>query len=222
MSVPGLKRVLVADDHPVVSEGIRQVLRHSGEFDVVGVASDGEEAVRLAGELAPDVVVMDVLMPVKNGIDACRDITEELPEIRVLMLTASNSSEAVVESVAAGATGYLVKDSGADRLVETLREVAEGRFQLTADELRRAAGRIRKNSLLSRPLDPSVLTPRERDVLVKFCEGMSYAQIAVEYEISRSNVRNTIYRIHDKTGSGSNQEMVVWAVRSGVLDELER
>ncbi len=212
-------RVLVADDHAVVGQGIREVLRLSGEFDVVGLAGDGCEAVRMAREFAPDVIIMDVLMPVKNGIDACREITELLPETRVLILTASTSADAVVESVAAGATGYLVKDSGADLLVETLREVVAGRFHLTADELRRAAGRIRRNSLRSRPLDPTVLTPRERDVLVKFCEGMSYAQIAGEYDISRSNVRNTIYRIHDKTGSGSNQEMVVWAVRSGLLDD---
>ena len=222
MSGDGRKRVLVADDHPVVGQGIRQVLMHSGDFDVVGVAGDGEEAVRMARELAPDVVVMDVLMPVKNGIDACRDITELQPETRVLMLTASNSSEAVVESVAAGATGYLVKDSGADRLVETLREVAEGRFHLTAEELRRAAGRIRQDNLRSRAPDAGVLTPRERDILVRFCEGMSYSEIAEECGISRSNVRNTIYRIHDKTGSGSNQGLVVWAVRSGVLDNLER
>lgn len=222
MSGDGRKRVLVVDDHPVVGEGIRQMLNHSGEFDVVGVAADGEEAIRMAQELAPDVVVMDVIMPAKSGIDACREIIELRPDTRVLMLTASNSSEAVVESVAAGATGYLIKDSGADRLVETLQDVAEGRFQLTADELRRAAGRIRKDSLMSRPLDPSVLSPREKEILVKFCEGMSYAQIAGEYGISRSNVRNTIYRIHDKTGSGSNQEMVVWAVRSGVLGDLER
>ncbi len=212
-------RVLVADDHAVVGQGIREVLRRSGEFDVVGLAGDGCEAVQMAREFTPDVIIMDVLMPVKNGIDACREITELLPETRVLILTASTSADAVVESVAAGATGYLVKDSGADLLVETLREVVAGRFHLTADELRRAAGRIRRNSLRSRPLDPTVLTPRERDVLVKFCEGMSYAQIAGEYDISRSNVRNTIYRIHDKTGSGSNQEMVVWAVRSGLLDD---
>ena len=222
MSGNGRKRVLVADDHPVVGRGIRDVLGNSGEFEFVGVAADGEEAVRMAQELLPDVVVMDVLMPVKNGIDACRDITEVLPETRVLILTASNSSDAVIESVAAGATGYLVKDSGAERLVETIRDIADGRFQLTADELRRAAGRIRKDSMKPRPVSPCVLTPRERDVLVKFCEGMSYAQIGAEYDITRSNVRNTIYRIHDKTGSGSNQEMVVWAVRCGILDELER
>ena len=219
MSVDGRKRVLVADDHPVVGQGIRQVLEHAGDFEVVGVALDGEEAVRMAQELAPDVVVMDVIMPVKNGIDACRDITEMQPETRVLMLTASNSSDALVEAVAAGATGYLVKDSGAERLVETLRDVVEGRFHLTADELRRAAGRIRRYNLGSRPVDPNVLTPRERIVLRKFCQGLSYGQVAEETGISRSNVRNTIYRIHDKTGSGSNQEMVIWAVRSGLLDD---
>ena len=222
MSRGGRKRVLVADDHPIVGAGIRQVLSHSEDFEVVGIAADGTEAVQMAWELAPDVVVMDVLMPVKNGIDACREITALFPETRVLMLTASNSSEAVIESVAAGATGYLVKDSGADYLVETLREVAEGRFQLTADDLRRAAGRIRQETLATRSVGVNVLTPREQDILVKFCQGMSYPEIAAASGIGRSNVRNTIYRIHDKIGCGSNQEMVVWAVRSGLLDELAR
>ena len=213
-------RVLLADDHPVVGRGIRDVLTDSGEFDVVGLAGDGEEAVRMARELVPDVVVMDVIMPVKNGIDACREIIELLPDVRVMVLTASTSSEAVVESVAAGATGYLVKDSGVDNLVEKVRDVAAGRFQLTADELRQAARRILRNT--KRPLssDLGVLTPREREVLLKFCQGLSYTQIAEENGISRSYVRNTIYRIHDKIGSGSNQEMVVWAVRRGLLDDL--
>ena len=206
---------------PVVGEGIRQVLGHSDEFEVVGVAADGEVAVRMVQELKPEVVIMDVLMPVKNGIDACREVTELQPDIRVLMLTASNSSEAVVESVAAGATGYLVKDSGADKLLDTLRDVCEGRFQLTADELRRAASRIRRNISASHPVDPSVLSPRERDVLVKFCQGFSYPEIAAALGFGRSNVRNAIYRIHNKTGCGTNQEMVVWAVRCGLLDDLE-
>ena len=221
MSRDRRKRVLVADDHPVVGAGIRHVLSHSEDFEVVGIAADGAEAVQMAWELAPDVIVMDVLMPVKNGIDACREITALYPETRVLILTASNSSEAVIESVAAGAAGYLVKDSGADRLVETLREVAEGRFQLTADDLRRAAGRIRRETLASRSVGVNVLTLREREILVKFCQGMSYPEIAAASGIGRSNVRNTIYRIHDKIGCDSNQEMVVWAVRSGLLDEPE-
>lgn len=222
MSGDGRKRVLVADDHPVAGRGIRDVLMHTGEFDVVGVAGDGEEAVRMAQELAPDVVVMDVIMPVKDGIDACREITEMRPETRVMILTAYDSLEAVVEAVAAGATGYLVKDTGADRLVQTLRDVAEGRFSLTADELRRAAERIRRHNRNSRSVDPKVLTPRERDVLQKFCQGLSYGKVAEETGISRSNVRNTIHRIHDKTGCGSNQEMVIWAVRSGLLDDTAR
>lgn len=99
-------------------------------------------------------------------------------------------------------------------------EVAQGRFYLTADELRRAAGRIWRDSMGPRYADAGALTPREREVLVKFCRGMSYAEIAGEYGISRSNMRNAIYRIHDKTGSDSNQDMVVWAVRSGVLDDV--
>ena len=104
------------------------MLSRSGEFEVVGEAANGEEAVAQVRELGPDVVIMDILMPVKNGIEACREIAESLPGTRVLMLTASNSQHAIVESVEAGAAGYLQKYSNRDMLLATVREVAQGEF----------------------------------------------------------------------------------------------
>ena len=123
-------RVMVVDDHPIMRDGLRDALEASGRFEVVGQAEDGEEAVRTVEELKPDVIVMDVIMPNKDGIDACREIMERLPETRVLMLPASTGEDAVIEAVAAGATGYLQKYSRPEELVETLLDVAEGRLRI--------------------------------------------------------------------------------------------
>lgn len=214
-------RVMVADDHPVVRDGIGRVLQHFEQFDVVGLAGDGEEAVRLAVELTPEVVIMDVVMPGKDGVEACREIIDLLPDTRVLMLTASSAPDAVVEAIAAGASGYLLKDSGVDQLVAVIQEIAEGRINLTADALRRAAVMIRRGAGASRSRGPEFLTARELEILRHFCRGLSYTQMADAYGISRSTVRNTIDRIQDKAGVGSKPEMVIWAVRAGLLDGYE-
>ena len=123
-------RVMLADDHPIMRDGLRDALEGEGDFEVVGSAKDGVEAVTMAQSVAPEVVVMDVMMPHKDGVDACREIMELLPDTRVLMLTASTTEDAVVEAVAAGATGYLQKDSGPEELAEAIREVAQSRLRI--------------------------------------------------------------------------------------------
>ena len=123
-------RVLLVDDHSIMREGLQSMLAGSEELEVVGQARDGEEAVRSAAELSPDVVVMDVMMPNKDGVEACREIMDAAPDIRVVMLTASTEEDAVIEAVAAGATGYLQKVSGMDRLLDTIRQVAAGELRL--------------------------------------------------------------------------------------------
>ena len=110
----------MVDDHSIVREGLKHVLEQSGEFEVVGQAADGEEAVRVAAEVSPDVVVMDVRMPGKDGVEACREIMEFAPETRVVMLTVANEETAVLEAVAAGATGYLQKETDRERLLSTV------------------------------------------------------------------------------------------------------
>ena len=105
-------KVMLADDHPIMRDGLRDALEGEGDFEVVGLARDGVEAVRMAQSVEPEVIVMDVMMPNMDGVDACREIMELLPDTRVLMLTASTTEDAVVEAIAAGATGYLQKDSG--------------------------------------------------------------------------------------------------------------
>ena len=159
MRQDGRIRVLVVDDHPVVRDGIGRVLEHFDQFDVAGLAGDGDAAVRLASELRPAVIVMDVLMPGKSGVDACREIMELIPDARVLMLTASSAPGAAVDAIAAGARGFLLKDLGVDELVETVREIAAGSVNLTADALRRAAMLIGKDPRVSRFRAADLLTP---------------------------------------------------------------
>ncbi len=224
MSSENRIRVMIVDDHAIVREGIAEVLEQSGDFEVVGQAGDGDEAVGMVEELMPDVVIMDILMPVKNGIEACREITATLPDTRVLMLTASNRQGAIVQAVNAGATGYLQKFSGKEMLLSTVQEVASGEFRVQGEAARRLVAAMGGDDD-GGPIPPSEsdrLSIRERDILRMFARGMSYAEIA-EARGNRNpmTVRNAVYAIRRKLGVGTRQEMGVWAARSGLLDDDE-
>ena len=219
MSADERIRVMIVDDHSIVRVGLKQVLDQSGEFEVVGEAADGEEAVRVAADVSPDVVVMDVMMPKKDGVEACREIMESAPETRVLMLTASTEEDAVVEAVAAGATGYLQKETGREQLLSAVRNVALGELRLPADVVRRTFKALRDCAGTGDAAADAGLTPREREILVSFAQGMSYARIAEERETKPVTARNAIYRIQQKLGVGSMQELVLWSVRNGLLGD---
>ncbi len=208
-------RVLLADDHSIMREGLESMLKDSEEFEVVGSARDGVEAVKAASELSPDVIVMDVMMPKKDGVEACREIMESAPGVRVVMLTASTEEDAVIEAVAAGATGYLQKLSGMDRLLSTLKLVAAGEMPVPPDVVRRVFARIRRGAKAEEEQDE--LT--EREMLVSFCRGMSYSAIAEARGVKPVTIRNALYSIQTKLGLGTKQEIVVWAVRNGLLDD---
>ena len=212
-------RVLVVDDHPLVRDSLCRVLENSGEFEVVGQAPDGEEAVPLAESLRPDAVIMDLFMPGMDGITACREIVQLLPDTRVLMLTASTDDEAVVTAVAAGATGFVIKDASLPDLLEAVRDVAMGRLRVPLPVLRRACAVAHGQAGLAHDESSPGLTEREREVLTLFAGGNSYADIAAVRGNSPSTVRNVIYRIQDKLGVGSRQGLVAWAVRNGLLND---
>ena len=220
MASTGRIRVMVVDDHPIMRKGIGDVLEASGRFDVAGQAGDGEEAVQTAGELKPDVIVMDVIMPRKDGIDACREIMELLPDTKVMILTASTEEDAVIEAIAAGATGYLQKYSPPEELVETVAAVALGRLRLPEGVVRRVFAMIRGKGRLfySQPMDR--LTELERDTLTSFARGESYVGIAKARGNSPVTVRNTLHRIQNKLGIETKQELIIWAVRNGLLDHV--
>ena len=209
-------RVLLADDHSIVLEGLQVMLERSKEFEVVGQARDGVEAVKAASELSPDVIVMDVMMPKKDGVEACREIMESLPETRVIMLTASTEADAVIEAVAAGATGYLQKVARMDQLLSMMKGAAAAEMRLPTEVVRRVFERIRSGARTREEID---LTPREKEILVSFCQGMSYVAIAEARGVKVVTIRNAIYTMQVKLGLGTKQEIVVWAVRNGLLDD---
>ncbi len=222
MSSSERTRVMIVDDHQIVRVGLTQVLEQTGEFEVVGQAGDGEEAVRIAAEVAPDVVVMDVMMPGKDGVEACREIMENAPGARVVMLTASTEENAVVEAVAAGATGFLQKETGRDRLLSTVRDVAAGELRVPAEVVTRVFAGIRRGAVSGDAAGIAGLTLREREILVSFTTGMSYAQIAEDRGVKSVTVRNAIYGIQRKLGVDTMQGLVLWAVRHGLLDDHDR
>ncbi len=212
-------RVMIVDDHSIVRVGLQQVLEQAGDFEVVGHASDGEEAVRVAAEVTPDVVIMDVMMPGKDGVEACREIMESLPGVRVMMLTASTEEDAVVEAVAAGATGYLQKETDRERLLSAVRGVVRGELLLPADVVTRTFAALRDGAGAEDSTATAGLTPREREILVAFSRGMSYAQIAEIREVKAVTIRNAIYGIQQKLEVRSMQGLVLWCVRNGLLDD---
>ena len=153
-------RVLLVDDHPVMRDGLQQLLERTGEFEVVGHAGDGEEAERVAKEVFPDLIIMDVLMPGRDGIDACREIIDALEDVRVLMLTASTEKDAVIEAVAAGADGYLQKFTGTEQLLAMVRDVAGGEYRMPRDVMRRVFRRLRH-------MPEEIDSPRRKELTVE-------------------------------------------------------
>ena len=211
-------RVLLVDDHAIVREGLKEILERAGGFEVVGQAVDGVQAVEVAKAVEPDIVVMDLIMPNKDGVEASAEILEAVPQTRILVLTASTADDAIASALAAGASGYLQKFSAREDLLAALRDAVEGRSTVSVEMVRRALGAAHEAPAGGRaPVEP--LTARERDILTYFARGHSYAGVAALVGNSPVTVRNTIYRIERKLGVTTKQEIVVWAVRNGLLDD---
>ena len=220
MSTTALTRIMLVDDHMIMREGLQEVLERTGEFEIVGHADDGDSAVQMAQTVAPEVIIMDVLMPGKDGIDACREIRESLPDTLVLILTAATEEDTVVQAVAAGATGYLQKFSGKEKLLSTLRDVSRGEFRMPGDVMRRVFQGIRSSGDLFTAPELERLTSREQQILKLFARGMSYSEISENMGNRPLTIRNAVYAIQSKLGVKTKQELVVWAVRRGLLDDF--
>jgi DNA-binding NarL/FixJ family response regulator len=210
-------RILIVDDHGVVRQGLRMYLALDTELEVVGEAANGAEALRLAHELEPDVVLMDLLMPVMDGIAATEAIRRELPEVEVIALTSVLEDSAVYGAMRAGAIGYLLKDTEADELCRAIKAAAAGQVQLSPPV---AARLVRE---VPPPQDPEPLTERESEVLAELAKGKSNKEIAAALVIAEKTVRTHVSNILGKLGVSSRTQAALHAVRSGLvsLDSTE-
>jgi len=204
-------RVLIADDHSVVREGLCMFLGRDPELTVVGEAVDGAEAVELSRQLHPDVVLMDLLMPVMDGIAATSVIRNELPETEVIALTSVLESTAVVAAVRAGAIGYLLKDIQAPELRRAIKAAAAGQVQLSPQASAYLLREVRT------PEKTEALTERETEVLRLMVQGQSNKQIARDLQIAEDTVKTHVKHILAKLGVQSRTQAVLGAIRLGLV-----
>jgi DNA-binding NarL/FixJ family response regulator len=204
-------RIVIADDHSVVRRGLRMFLKQDPELEVVGEAANGDEAVRLAHQLRPDIVLMDLLMPVMDGIAATALIRRELPDTEVIALTSVLEDASVVGAVRAGAIGYLLKDTDADALCRAIKAAAAGQVQLTPQ----AAARLMQ--VVSAPDSPEELTERETEVLRLLAQGQANKQIAHALHIAEKTVKVHVSNILGKLGVQSRTQATLYAIRIGLV-----
>ena len=216
-------RVLIADDHAVVRQGLRTFLALQDDMEVVADAADGEEAVRAAREHAPDIVLMDLVMPNMDGVEATRRIASERPATRVIALTSFLEDDKVLPAVRAGAAGYLLKDVGPPELVRAIRTVHGGEALLHPAVAARVLEEVAAPAPAPAPaLTPAAphgdpgLTPREREVLALVARGLANKRIAQELGIAEKTVNIHVSRILHKLGVADRTQAALYAVREGL------
>lgn len=208
-------RILLADDHPIVREGLRALLATEPGMTVVGEARDGSEAVLRARTLQPDVILLDLVMPRKDGLAVISEITHDLPDVHILVLTSFAEDEKVFPAIKAGATGYLLKDATPQELLQAIRDVSQGESVLHPSIARQLLREFR------RPTDPAgsttSLTEREREILLLVARGLSNLDIAERLVISERTVRSHISNILEKLHLSNRTQAALYALRQGWL-----
>jgi len=205
-------RILLADDHLVVREGLRSLLEAAG-FKVVGEARDGREALKLARMLEPEVTVMDIGMPGLNGVDACRELLREVPEMRIIVLTVHGEDAYVIEALRSGARGYVLKTQAGSDLVRAIGEVTQGRIYLSPSVSSAVVQAFLAGS--TTPADP--LTPREREVLQLVAEGRSTKEVAGILGVSVKTAETHRTRLMTKLDIHHTAGLVHYAIRRGLI-----
>lgn len=207
-------RVLVADDHGVLRDGLGRVIEAQEDMTLVGVAADGAQAIERCRETVPDVVLMDLEMPVLDGIAATRAIADEMPSVTVLVLTSFSDRHRIIAALDAGAIGYLLKDAAADDVVRGIRAAAEGGSPLDP----RAARALLDAAAAPDPL--AGLSPREREVLALLLEGLPNKLIARRLGITEKTVKTHLTSVFRAIGVTDRVQAVLWAERNGVRGDL--
>ncbi|MBK9124008.1 MAG: response regulator transcription factor [Chloroflexi bacterium] len=205
-------RIVIVDDHSVVRQGLRMFLRSEPDFEIVGEASNGHEAVALVRELHPDVVLMDLLMPKMGGVEAIATIRREMPDTEVIALTSVLEDQAVIGAMRAGAIGYLLKDTDGPELIRAIRAASEGQVQLSPQAAARLVREIRA------PESPEKLTERETDVLRLLARGLANKEIARELHVAEKTVKTHVSSIFSKLGVVSRTQAALYAANIGLVD----
>jgi len=210
-------RVLIADDHPIVREGLRTILGFQEGIEVVGEASDGLEAVDLAQKLLPEVVLMDIRMSKLNGVEATRRIKAHNPQIGVIVLTNYDDDRYVFEGVEAGASGYLLKDISSDELSEAIHRVARGESLMAPSVLRKVLDEFAHRAEEREPPHEG-LTPRELEVLQALARGLKNEEIAKELFITGKTVKSHLGSIFSKLGVNDRSQAILYAIKHKLVD----
>jgi two-component system, NarL family, response regulator DegU len=208
-------RLLLADDHPMLRDGLRRSLTEEG-FEVVGEASDGFEAIDLAGELRPQVVLMDVTMPNCDGVEATRRIRASLPDVRVVMLTMHADTDVLQRALEAGASGYLVKDCSLDEIAEAIT-MAAADADLSPSLASSMLAEVRRLDEPDTADAERVVTKREEEVLQLIADGCSTGEVAERLYISQKTVKNHLASIYQKLDARDRTQAVLQAVRMGII-----
>ena len=209
-------RLLLADDHRMLREGLRRSMEDVG-FDVVGEASDGEEAVRLAADLNPDVVLMDVTMPEVDGVEATRRLHGAAPDVRIVILTMHADHDVLDEAFRAGAIGYLVKDCSTDEVAAAVRLAADGETAMSPDLAASMLAEVRRLDADTALDDERAITRREEEVLQLIADGCSTPEVAEKLFISQKTVKNHLASIYQKLDARDRTQAVLQAVRMGIV-----
>jgi two-component system response regulator DegU len=207
---------MLADDHRMLREGLRRSMTDQG-FEVVGEARDGDEAIRLAEELQPEVILMDVTMPEVDGVEATRQIKLAFPDIRVVMLTMHADQEVLAAAMRVGASGYLVKDCSTDEIATAIRDVAGGKTALSPQLAASMLEEVRRLDQPAATEEERVVTKREEEVLQLIANGRSTTEVAEQLYISQKTVKNHLASIYQKLDARDRTQAVLQAVRMGIV-----
>jgi two-component system, NarL family, nitrate/nitrite response regulator NarL len=212
-------RILIADDHPVFREGLISIFRNEREFEIVGEASDGRQALQLINDLHPDVLLLDLLMPLLTGLETLRELSDSTTPVRPIVLTAAIAQEQIAQALQLGARGIVLKDTPTEVLFRSIRAVINGRFWVGQTEVKDLMEALRYY-VASADEDSKKqfgLTSRERDVVSAITVGCTNREIAEKFSISEQTVKHHLRNIFDKTGVSNRLELALFAIKHGLV-----